>query len=77
MTISVTQHRARAPIKAVTRSGNVAVEREVLFAGHAECPGCGSFIRQLTDLGTPSAIGDLVEGWCSVCCTSTYFLMTA
>lgn len=67
----------RATLYPVTRSGNVAVDRAVLFAGHAECPGCGSFVRKLTQLGKRSMIGELVEGWCSVCCTSTFFLLEA
>ena len=55
-------------------TGNVAVERATLFAGHAECPGCRAFVRRLTALGTRSVIGELVAGWCGVCCTTTYFV---
>lgn len=54
-------------------TGNVAVERATLFAGHAECPGCHAFVRRLTPLGTRSLIGELVAGWCTVCGTTTYF----
>jgi hypothetical protein len=54
--------------------GNVAVERATLFAGHAECPGCHAFVRLLTPLGARSVIGEIVVGWCTVCCTTTYFV---
>lgn len=54
-------------------TGNVAVQRATLFAGHAECPGCHAFVRRLTPLGTRSVVGELVAGWCTVCCTTTYF----
>jgi hypothetical protein len=53
--------------------GSVAVKRATLFAGHAECPGCHAFVRRLTALGTRSVVGELVAGWCGVCCTTTYF----
>jgi hypothetical protein len=55
-------------------TGNVVVERNTLFAGHAECPGCHAFVRRLTPLGTRAPIGELVAGWCGVCCTTTYFI---
>jgi hypothetical protein len=57
----------------VVATGNVAIERTTLFAGHAECPRCHAFVRRLTRLGTRSVIGELVAGWCDVCCTTTYF----
>jgi hypothetical protein len=75
MTISA-KTPARAPsrttIPAVDRV-DVVIERSDLFAGHAECPRCHAFVRQLTQLGARSVIGELVAGWCSVCCTTTYF----
>jgi hypothetical protein len=55
------------------RPGRIAVERSVLFAGHAEGPSCRAFVRRLTPLGPRSVIGELVAGWCSVCCTATSF----
>jgi hypothetical protein len=58
---------------AIDRAGRVPVERSVLFAGHAECPRCGAFVRQLTPLGPRSVVGELVAAWCTVCCTTTYF----
>jgi hypothetical protein len=57
----------------VVLTGNVAIARATLFAGHAECPSCHAFVRRLTPLGTRSVIGELVAGWCDVCCTTTYF----
>lgn len=64
---------SRHPLWPVAPIGNVTVERATLFAGHAECPGCHAFVRRLTPLGMRSVIGDLVAGWCTVCCTTTYF----
>ena len=58
-------------------AGNVPIDREELFAGHAECPACKAFIRRLTPLGERSLIGDLVAGWCGVCSTTTYFAPAA
>jgi len=57
----------------IVPAGNVTVARTTLFAGHAECPACHAFVRRFTTLGTRSAIGELVAGWCGVCCTTTYF----
>lgn len=68
---------ARAVRRPPARSGNVPIDRALLFAGHAECPCCRSFVRRLTQLGDRTVIGELVEGWCSVCCTSTFFLLAA
>ena len=65
---------SRHTLRPVLPTGNVTVERATLFAGHAECPGCHAFVRRLTPLGTRSVIGDLVAGWCGVCCTTTYFV---
>ena len=65
---------ASRDLRQVSRSGNVSIEAAVLFAGHAECPRCGAFVRRLTRLGSRSMIGELVEGWCSVCTTSTFYL---
>ena len=63
----------RDPAGTTTRAFNVAVDRAVLFAGHAECPGCRAFIRRLTPLGERSMIGELIAGWCDVCNTTTFF----
>lgn len=64
------RHALRPVIGAI---GNVAVDRVTLFAGHAECPGCGAFVRRITPLGDGSIVGEVVAGWCTVCCTTTYF----
>jgi hypothetical protein len=73
VTTSAVPFASRHTLRPTARSGNVTVQRETLFAGHAECPGCRAFVRRLTPLGTRSAIGELVAGWCAVCCTTTYF----
>jgi hypothetical protein len=77
ITSAQTDPAVRAPwhhtLRPVERDQNVLVERSVLFAGHAECPGCGAFVRRLSSLGARSIIGELVAGWCSVCCTTTFF----
>jgi len=52
----------------------VIVDRSTLFAGHAECPGCRAFVRQLSSLGSASIVRELVAGYCGVCCTTTYFM---
>jgi hypothetical protein len=81
MTIEKAETAVRAPwhhtLRPVERAGDVAIDRSVLFAGHAECPSCGAFVRQVTPLGRPSVIGELVAGWCNVCCTTTYFAPVA
>jgi hypothetical protein len=64
---------SRATTWAIDRAGRVPVDRSVLFAGHAECPRCGAFVRRLTPLGARSVVGELVAAWCTVCCTTTYF----
>lgn len=64
---------ARHALWPAVPTGNVVVPRATLFAGHAECPGCRAFVRRLTPLGTRSVVGELVAGWCAVCCTTTYF----
>ena len=64
---------ARTTAWAIDRTGRVTVDRSVLFAGHAECPRCGAFVRRLTPLGPRSVVGELVAAWCTVCCTTTYF----
>lgn len=77
--ITVSQTTTTVPLASrhtlwpVVRAGNVTVARATLFAGHAECPGCHAFVRRFTALGTRSVIGELVAGWCDVCCTTTYF----
>ena len=57
----------------VAQTGNVTIDRSTLFAGHAECPSCHAFVRQLSPLGSTSIVGELVAGYCGVCCTTTYF----
>lgn len=57
--------------------GAGTVDRAVLFASHAECPNCRAYVRTLTQLDARSAIGELIEGWCSVCGTSTFFLLAS
>jgi hypothetical protein len=77
LTIATIDTTDRAPSRhtlwPVVRTGTVAVDRSTLFAGHAECPGCHAFVRRLTALGSRTPVGDLVAGWCTVCCTTTYF----
>jgi hypothetical protein len=58
---------------AVNDLAKVLVDRETLMARHAECPQCRSFVRDLTRLDTHSLTVELVAGYCSVCCTTTYF----
>ena len=80
-TLASADTAARAPSRATTwtvdRAGRVPVDRSVLFAGHAECPSCGAYVRRVTPLGRPSVIGELVAGWCSVCSTTSYFVPVA
>jgi hypothetical protein len=77
ITLASADTAARAPSRETTwtidRAGRVPVDRSVLFAGHAECPRCGAFVRELTPLGPRSVVGELVAAWCTVCCTTTYF----
>jgi hypothetical protein len=77
ITLTVASTAARTPARttagAIDRIDRVTVDRSVLFAGHAECPRCGAFVRLLTPLGPPSVVGELVAAWCTVCCTTTYF----
>jgi len=67
---TASRHRLRPEV----RTGNVIVDRSTLFAGHAECPGCHAFVRQLSSLGSASIVRELVAGYCDVCCTTTYFM---
>jgi hypothetical protein len=74
--LAATDRAARTPRAtswAIDRVGRVPINREVLFAGHAECPNCRAFVRLLTPLGAGSVVGELVAGWCGVCCMTTYF----
>ena len=65
---------SRIPSPSAAPPNRVAVDGALLLAGRAECPTCGAHVRSVTPLGTDSAVGDLFEGWCSVCCNNTYFL---
>jgi hypothetical protein len=65
----------RAP--RVSSTANVEVDRATLFAGHAECPTCGAFVSRLRPLASRSIVGQLIAGYCSVCCTTSFFAPSA
>jgi hypothetical protein len=68
---------AADPSRACGVSAGVQVDWAALVAGHAECPTCGAFVSRLTPLAARSIVGDLIAGYCSVCCTTTFFAPTA
>lgn len=78
-TLTAVETAARVPwqhtLRPVQVVGNVPVDRAVLFAGHAECPSCGAFVRRVSSHGAGAC--EVVAGWCNVCCTTTYFAPTA
>ena len=60
--------------RSVGGAPGVVVDRATLVAGHAECPTCGAFVSRLAP---GSIVGELVAGYCGVCCTTTFFEPTA